>query len=550
VNHSSTETVREAYQRYNYHGLYVQDDWRVSRKLTINFGLRYDVTLPPVAKDDKYADFTPDKPNPAVNNYPGALRFAGFGEGRENTRSLVPGWYKGFGPRIGLAYAPDDKTSVRAAFGRSFSRVTVSGSSGHYDGFARIYTNTTADSGITPAFLVDAGVPVPYVLPPLINPSLSNNNDVHHWQPYDAVRAPESLYWTFSIQRQVTQNTVVEGSYNAYIGTHLQTGLVALNQVSTPLFMEYVAKYGEIGARDLFNADINSAAARAANIPIPYANFTNPAIQTSRTVRQALRPFPQYMNIVTGAQNGDKSGHSSYHAMVIKADRRFSKGLTFNWNYVLSKLLTDSENYAPGGSASDQFNRRLEKGLANSDQTHVLKMSTVYELPFMKKNRFLGGWRVSAIQVYASGTPVSVSRGNQLPLFNGGTRPFVARYDNWRAPTKGDKFDPKDDRFLSIAAFPTNSAGVPTQPSILWGNMTRNNPLLRTFGSFNENVSLAKTFRIRETLRADFRWESFNVLNRHSFGAGGTSLDNPSTFGQVTSASGSRDMQVALKLYW
>ena len=198
--------------------------------------------MPPVANGDKYADFTPDRPNPAVNNYPGALRFAGFGEGRENTRSLVPGWYAGWGPRLGIAYSPDQKTSFRAAFGRSFSRVTVSGSSGHYDGFARIYTNTTPDSGITPAFLVDAGVPVPYVLPPLINPSLSNNNDVHHWQLSDAVRAPESLYWTFSIQRQITQNTVVEAIYDAMIGTHLQTGLVNLNQVSTPLFLQYVAQ--------------------------------------------------------------------------------------------------------------------------------------------------------------------------------------------------------------------------------------------------------------------------------------------------------------------
>ena len=543
VNNSVTGTVRFVSQRYPYHGFYAQDDWRVNRKLTINFGLRYDLTLPPVAQGDKYADFTPDRPNPAVNNFPGALRFAGFGEGRENRRSLVPGWYKGWGPRLGVAYSPDQKTSFRAAFGRSFSRVTVSGSSGHYDGFARIYTFATSDTGTTPAFLVDQGEPIPYILPPLINPSLSNNNDVHHWQLYDAVRAPESLYWTFSVQRQVTANTVLEASYDAMVGTHLQTGLVNLNQTPTPLYMQYVARYGEVGARDLFNADINSAAARNAGIPIPYANFTNPSIQTRRTVNQALRPFPQYNNIVTGVQNGDKSGHSAYHALVIKADRRFSKGLTFNWNYVLSKLLTDSENYAPGGFASDQYNRRMEKGLAGSDQTHVAKMSTVYELPFFKSNRLIGGWRISAIQVYANGTPVGVSRGNSLPLFNAATRPFITSYDNWRAPIKGDKFDPQVDRFLDRSAFPA------VQPSMLWGNMTRNNPRVRTFGSFNENVSLAKSFRIREAFRADFRWEAFNVFNRHNFGAGNTSLDG-NTFGLVNSASGSRDMQIALKIYW
>ena len=543
VNNSSTETVRYVSQRYPYHGFYAQDDWHVTRKLTINLGLRYDITLPPVAEGDKYEDFTPGKPNPAVNNYPGALRFAGSGPGREGTRSLVPGWYKGFGPRIGIAFSPDQKTSFRAAFGRSFSRVTVVGSSGHYDGFARIYTNSTADSGVTPAFLVDAGPSTPFILPPVINPSISNNNDVHFWQPTDAVRAPESLYWTFSIQRQLTANTVLEVGYNATVGTHLQTGLVALNQVPTAIFMKYVAQYGEAAASSLLRADINSAAARSANVPIPYANFTDPTIQTTRTVNQALRPFPQYMNIVTGAQGGDKSGHSNYQALVVKADRRFSRGLTFQWNYVLSKLLTDSEDYGTGSAASDQYNRSLEKGLSAADQTHVLKLSTVYELPFFKGKRFLGGWRLSGIQVYASGTPVVVTRTNALPLFNGATRPFITTYDNWRAPLTGDKFDPAVDFFLNRSAFPA------TQPSTLWGNETRNNPKQRAFPSFNESVSFSKTFRIREQLRADFRFESFNIFNRHQFGVGTTSLDS-NTFGKVTSASGSRDTQLALKIYW
>src|SRR6185295_17205974 len=169
VDNSSTETVREAFQRYNYHGFYAQDDWRVTRKLTINFGLRYDVTMPPVADGDKYADFTPDKPNPAVNNYPGALRFAGFGEGRENTRSLVPGWYKGVGPRLGIAYSIDHKTTVRSAFGRSFNRVTVERDSGHYLGFIGRYNFASTNSGVTPAFNWDKGLPA-YPLPISMDP--------------------------------------------------------------------------------------------------------------------------------------------------------------------------------------------------------------------------------------------------------------------------------------------------------------------------------------------------------------------------------------------
>jgi hypothetical protein len=99
------------------------------------------------------------------------------------------------------------------------------------------------------------------------------------------------------------------------------------------------------------------------------------------------------------------------------------------------------------------------------------------------------------------------------------------------------------DRFLDRSVFPA------TQPSILWGNETRVNPKMRSLPTYNENVSFAKTFRIREAFRADFRWEAFNIFNRHVFGVGSTSLDG-NTFGQVTSASGTREMQVALKIYW
>ena len=544
VDNSETETVRNISQRYSYHGFYIQDDIRLTRKFTLNVGVRYDVTLPPVSGGDVYSDFTPDRPNPLAGGRLGALRFAGFGPGRENSRSLVPGWYKGIGPRIGMAYSPDEKTSFRAAFGRSFGRVTVIGSSGHYDGSAQNYVLNTADKGITPAFLVDNGPPTPYILPPFTNPSYSNNNAVSYWQPRDAARASESLYWTFSIQRQLGKSTVVEGSYNATVGTHLQANLINLNQVSTSIFKDMVARYGEAGAVSLMNSKIYSPAATAAGIPAPYANFLDTAYtpDSVQSVSQALRPYPQYGTINVGNQGGDRSGHSSYHAMVLKADRRLSGGLNFNFSYVLSKMITDAET-AGSGSSSDQYNRRLEKALAGSDQTHVFKFSTVYELPFFRGKAFVGGWRISAIQAYNSGTPLGVSRNNPLPLFNSSTRPFITTYENWRAPIAGEKFNPAVDRFLNRAAFPA------TQPSLLWGNATATNPKVRNLWGRNENVSLAKSFSLTEALRAEFRIEGFNIFNRHTFSAGTTNLDS-NNFGIVTSANGVRYVQLALKLYW
>ncbi|HUQ91663.1 MAG TPA: TonB-dependent receptor [Bryobacteraceae bacterium] len=213
-----TETIRAVTQKYRYFGFYVQDDWRMTRKLTLNFGLRYDVTLPPTNKKDEYSDLNPTRPNPGANGYPGALWFAGFGAGRENTRSLVPGWYGGIGPRIGLAYAPDPKTTVRAGFGRSFSRVTAVQGSGHFAGFIGQYVFNNTSQGLQPTFRLDDGLPA-YKLPPSIDPAFSNGNDVDYWQGQEATRAPENLFWTVTMQRQMASNTVLEVGYNASIGT-------------------------------------------------------------------------------------------------------------------------------------------------------------------------------------------------------------------------------------------------------------------------------------------------------------------------------------------
>jgi hypothetical protein len=302
----------------------------------------------------------------------------------------------------------------------------------------------------------------------------------------------------------------------------------------------------------LFNSDISSAAARAANIPIPYANFTDPAVQQRRSVNQALRPFPQYQNIVTAGQNGDKSGHSTYHAMVLKLERRFASGLMFQWNYTLSKILTDSDTYFTGAAAQDHYNRRLEKSIGQFDQTHALKLSTLYELPFGRGKRWLansfaghllGGWRIGAIQSYLSGLPVAISRNNPLPLFNASARPFVTSYDNWRPALQSGEFDPAVDRFLDRNVFPA-------QPAHLFGDATRYNPKVRTFPFFNENVSLAKSFRFTEQWRLDFRAEAFNLFHRTVFGTGSTNL-NSNTFGVVNGQSNEpRQMQLALKLYW
>ncbi|MBK9167076.1 MAG: TonB-dependent receptor [Bryobacterales bacterium] len=554
-----TETERYAPQYYPYYGFYAQDDWRVTQRLTLNFGLRYEFTLPPRSPLDILSDFTPDRPNPRINNFPGALRFAGFGPGRENSSTLVPGWFGGWSPRLGLAYQLNDKTTMRFSAGRAFSKITVVAGSGHFAGFIGTYRFQSIDQGVTPAFRTDDGLPaypLPVTLDPgaTLDPAFANNQNIDHWQLSDAARAPENYFWTFNIQREVAPSTVLEVGYNAMIGNRLQAGLVNLNQFPTPLWDNFVGQYGFAGARALLNSQILSATARDANIPIPYPNFTDPSVQQQRTVAQALRPFPQYLSVNTGAQGGDKSGHSTYHAMVLKLQRRYVNGLALEWNYTLSKIMTDADSYRAGNNQSrDQYNRRVEKSIGQFDQTHMVKFSTVYELPFGRGKRFgsgssgvvnavFGGWRLAAIQSYASGLPIRVSRNNPLPLFNGYAAPTINGYDNWRGAIQGDSFDPGTDLFIDRAAFPTQENN--------FGNATRHNPKVRSFPQLNENISLGKTFQPLERLRVDFRWEAFNLFNRTVFGTGNLNL-NSNVFGVVVNQSNTpRQQQVGLKLYF
>jgi hypothetical protein len=135
-----------------------------------------------------------------------------------------------------------------------------------------------------------------------------------------------------------------------------------------------------------------------------------------------------------------------------------------------------------------------------------------------------------------------LTRNNPLQIFNGATRPTITSYDNWRAPLRGDHFDPAVDRFLNRSAFPV-------QPTA-FGNVTRLNPKVRQFPSFNENINVGKSFSLSERRRIDFRWEAFNLFNRVRFGTGATSLDSTSFGVVLNQANDARQMQVALKLYW
>jgi hypothetical protein len=544
----ATETIRYLQQIYPYYAMYWQDDWRLNPKLTVNYGVRYEFTQPPRSGGDQYSDFDPTKPNPAVNNYPGALVFAGDGPGREGKSSLIPSYYGGIAPRASLAYNLDDRTVLRAAAGRSFGRVTVVQGSSHYSGFIGQYSFTSGDNGVTPTFLLDTGLPA-YPLPPKIDPSFANNDVADWWNGAESTRPSVYDSWTVSAQRELKKGLTGEVEYNGSYGSHLQAGLMNPNQVPWSVVNSLIAKYGPAETIALLNSDITSARAVAAGILIPYPNFTNPAVQRVRTVAQALRPFPQYSSIAVSNGGGDKTGESHYHAVVLKLNQRSRNGLSIQSSYTWSRIITNADTFSGSSGSIDAAQPDLEWSIGRLDQPHNIKLNTLYELPLGsgKKwlqggigNAVLGGWRVALSQTYSSGNPLGVTSNAVFQIFNGTNRPNTTGQD-WRAPIAGDKFDPNVDLYLNKAAF--------VQPTDSLGNAPRLNPDVRRPWNLNENVSLSKTFKVQGK-SIDVRMEAFNLFNRVVWGAPNTNFSN-NAFGQVTTQNNTpRQMQLGLKLYW
>jgi hypothetical protein len=282
-------------------------------------------------------------------------------------------------------------------------------------------------------------------------------------------------------------------------------------------------------------------------------------------VGQALRPYPQYGGINTSGDGGDRSGNSTYHALILKLDKRYSNGLQLLASYVLSKMFSTAEaaNAGSGGSM-DAYNLKLEKDLTWSDQTHVVKLNYSYELPFGKGrarltqgvlSRVAGGWRVSGVQTYNTSSPMSISPGYSLGMPGAGNRISVASYEGWQAQPKGGKFDPFVDLWWDTSVMnKTPGTAVPAGAKVWvakerFGNATQRNGKVRGQWGLGENVSVARTFKFTEHLRADLRWEAFNLFNRHRWGGPDSGLTS-TNFGLVRSASGVRQMQLGLKLYW
>jgi len=518
---------RERMRRFE---AFVQDDFKATRRLTLNLGLNYHIPFPFFDGEDQLSAMDPTVPNPGAGGRLGAIVFAGTGAGRTGRCSLADPYYAGFAPRFGFAYALNQKTVLRGGdgfyYGLAPVHTLINGSP--REGFTFVQNEMTLDLGITAPFNINNGFPAVNVRLPSLDPALKNRSSASYVTPNSNL-PPLSLNWSFGVQRDLPRSMFLDLSYVANKGTRLPSELENTNQLDPSLL--------RLGA--LLNQNITAAAAQQAGIGLPYPGFTG-------TVSQALRPFPQYTALANVHQG---NGFSTYHSLQMKFEKRFSSGLMFLNAYTLSKLIDTggSGRGAEDPVAMDTFNRNLEKALASDDQTHTLVTSFIYELPFGTGKPYLssglianllGNWRVSGSLRYFSGRPLGIASSQALPLFGGGNRPN--RVEGAAMQPSLRNFDPARVRWLNRDAF--------AEPApFTFGSLGRTLPNVRGPAFLNENLGLAKEFKFKERHVFEMRATALNAFNRTVFGNPTTAIANPN-FGLISSqANLARQLEIQLR---
>jgi hypothetical protein len=519
---------------YTYYGMFVDDTWKLTPKLTLNMGLRYEInaTLRDRGKRLSYMDIS--KPNTGAGGLSGAYVFEALGDFDRISNNS----YDGIAPRFGIAYAIDHRTVIRAGAGIYYAIYIGQLTGTPATGVSTTANFATGDNGVTPAFRWDNGFPQDFRKPPTIEPTLQNGQGATTSFREASSNIPYAQQWNLTLERQFTNSLSVSAAYVANKSTHVRDSNFDINQVPT--------SYLSLG--NLLRQNINSPAAQAAGFREPFPGFA--ALLGARaTVAQALRPFPQYTGV---GVVGSAFGNSSYHSFQLKVDKRFSKGLSGTLAYTASKMLADARMYTTAANGFRQdFNKR-EKAIYPTDQPQILTFSYYYELPVGRgktywtnlnpvANKILGGWIVSGVHSYYSGTPLSVSTANDLPIFNGALRPDFTGQP-LRGAISGSKFDPAKDRWLNPAAFrqPAPFSFGDTPPYL--------NVRQPTF--LVENLAIIKDTGITERLHSQFRVEISNPLNRVIFGAPVLDIRS-ANFGVINNtAVAPRAVQFGMKLNW
>jgi hypothetical protein len=533
------------------HAWYFQDNWRVTDKLTVNAGLRYELTLPRTERYNRMSWVDPNAVSPL--QVPGLPQLKG---GLDFASNSNPSPYNvdplNFGPRFGIAYRAPLGLVVRTGYGIFFDVIKGAAAGTGGGGFTGFNFNTPLlttynNDGATPYGRISNPYPSGVQLPPgssqglLTGLGLSVSGPIPTWN-----NTPYIQTWNFGLQREVKGNILLDANYVGTKGTHLYFGGAGS------------INYLGIGVESLNATQISQLNSLVAN-PF-YGIITNPASSlSSATVLQSQlnKPYPQFSGL---SGNDPPWANSIYNALQLRAEKRFSNGIQLLFTYVFSKSIDDSSvacgctTWLGGATSLQDPNRRyLERSVSQYDIPQVFQFSYVYNLPFGKGrhwgtslnpvvNAVLGGWQTNGIWRFDDGMPVSLTVSNSRPLPTYGTQ----------RPNLLETLTRNNGPNWMTQYFTDPQAAVTPAPFTV-GNAPREISSVRVPGTATAALSLFKQFRmtvLREGSFLEVRAEAFNALNHPQF-AGPNVTVGSSAFGTVTSQANSpRQVQLAMKLYF
>ncbi len=500
------------YNRYqDIYSAYAQDDWKVTRSLTLNFGLRWDFATPPREKQNHWEQFD-------FNTH--SLIYAKSGSLYDE--ALVYPDYKNWAPRFGFAWTPASHWVLRSAYGIFYNltdRTGREGLMGYNYPFAINSSATISGSGnLTVAqdlFRLQDGIPAS-----LTSPTAINQTTIAHQYEEAHQKTGYVQQWNFTIERELTKDLVFDVAYVGNRGIHLPT-FRDVNQ--NPVTFDPVTGAPIVGPKPLAQYGFNSQ--------IEYMEF---------------------------------QGYSSYNSLQTRVEKRFSQGLSGVTSFTYGKTLADAiDQLASGGDATtyqgakrgpqNGYDRRSEYGPADFDIKYRLNVAAVWQLPYGRGRRYgssiglfqnlvLGGWDFSPIATAESGLPLTIVQPQLLNL--GGNRVSRPnRIANGALPsnqrTVNDWFNL--NAFVELQTSPTIAGFVPDQA---FGNSGVG--ILRGANLVTVDFSLAKEFRVTEQHSFQFRSEFFNSLNHTNLGIPNITI-GPG-FGQITTtATPARQIQFGLK---
>lgn len=522
----------------HYFAMYVQDDFKATRKLTVNLGFRWDLETAVTERYNRLTGMDPFVRNPFSDkigfDVQGGYLYSGDTLGRRGIRPLAK---RMLNPRVGLAYELNAKTVIRTGYGIFFGLPPFQPTS-YFAGspFNNATPWITSLDDITPQDLLRNPFPSGFSLPQGRTAGFLAGvgyNLATAWP--ETLRPLYNQQWNFTIQRGITQGMVWEIAYAANKGTNIpQNAHVTAFQ---PNMNQIPEQFMSLGNQLL------------ELVPNPFFGHIQGGILGQQRVQrgQLLRPRPQFDVVVPISASW---GNSSYHALQSRLEKRFSRGLSMMASYTWSKTINDASDGYWAKVDSDMrswYCRRCDRSLSTYNQPHRFVFNSTYELPFGRGkavganwNRLLnaafGLWQVNTLLTLSQGLPLEFSvPQNTSRSFGGGQKPdstgVSAAIGSQRTI----------DRW-----FDTSQFKLPAE--FTFGNMSRTHPTLKEDFLRQVDLSLFKSFRPHERAEVQFRAEAFNLSNTPVFGAPGGALQSP-TFGVINGQQNlPRQVQFALKI--